>query len=95
MGSVYIQGWLGQTVLKYIGVIIYLPLILRPYSLNSIKWCIYESLSMYGNWFGHIGETSFLGWGSIMGITCKKNDNTRCSTEVELVWVENFTIQML
>jgi hypothetical protein len=84
-----------KRLLRYIIGTIYMPLILKADGLNIVKWWVDASFATHKDCQGHIGGTISLGRGSIIGISKKQKNNTRSSTEAELVGVDDVAPQML
>ena len=66
-----------QRILQYICRTIYIQLILRPDSLNVVKWWVDSLYSVYGYIRGHTGANMYLGCGSEIIMAKKPNINTR------------------
>jgi hypothetical protein len=52
-----------KRVLKYLRGTVYMPLILKAYSLNIVKWWVGASFTTHGDNKGHTGVTMSLGKG--------------------------------
>jgi hypothetical protein len=84
-----------KRLLWYTRSTIYMPLILRADGLNIVKWWVDASFFTHKECRGHTSETMSIGRGSIIRISKKQKINTRSSTEVELVGVDDVAPQML
>ena len=87
-----------RRLLGYLKLTIKLPLILRAYRVNVLKWWVDASYAAYENMRGHTGGTMSMekdGRGSIISISKKQNLNTKSSMEVELIGADNAMPQIL
>ena len=66
-----------------------LPLILSCDPSNIICWWVDASFSVHLNLRNHMGATVSMGGGSIFSLSTKQKINTRSSTKVELVGVND------
>jgi hypothetical protein len=84
------DDWLKlKRLLMYIRSTIYMPPILRAYSLNVIKWWVDAYFFTHDNCRGHIRVKMSLGRGSVIGMSQKQKNNTRSLTESELVGADD------
>jgi hypothetical protein len=87
------DDWLKlKRLLRYVRGVIHMPLILRP---NVIEWWVDASFATHDNFRGHTGATMSLGKGSVIGMSKKQKNNTRSSTESELVGADDDIPQMM
>jgi hypothetical protein len=85
-----------KRVLRYIWIIIYMPLIIRADGLNIVNWWVDgASFTTHKDCRGHTCARMSLGRGLVIGISKKLKINTRSSAEAELVGVDIIAPQRL
>ena len=87
-----------RRLLGYLKQMIKLPLILRAYVINVIKWWVDELYAAHDDMRGHTGGTISMGengCGSIIRISKKQKLNTKSLTEAELNGADDAMSQML
>ena len=72
-----------------------MPLILRAYSLNVIKWWIDVSYAVYGDMRAPTGAIIFLGIGLAIRMPKEDKINTQRSTELEIVGSDDALLGLL
>ena len=76
-------------LIKYVNGSIDLVLILSVDSFNSTKRWVDVSYVTHKNSRSHTGGTMSMGKGNIFSTSCKQKNNTRSSTEAELIGLNN------
>ena len=84
-----------KRVLRYLNGTRRLKLILEVGSLGITKWFVDASHNTHWDCKGHGGAALFLGKGAVSSYSNKLKNNTRSSTESELVGVDRYMPQML
>ena len=87
-----------RRLLGYLKQTIKLPLILRSYGLNMLKWWVDASYAAHDDMRGHTGGTMLMGKDGhrlIISISKKKKLNTKSSTEAELIRADDEMPQMI
>ena len=72
-----------------------MPLILRAYSLNVIKWWIDVSYAVYGDMRSPTGATILLGIGWAIRMPKEEKINTQRSTDSEMVGSDDALLGLL
>ena len=78
-----------KRVIKYLRETISLPLVLGADDSNTLVWSVDASFAIHMDMKSHTGAVLTLGQGAILSFSSKQKINTRSSTEVELVGVND------
>jgi hypothetical protein len=76
-------------VVKYLRLTISIPLILWWDGTGQLKWSVDASFAIHKDMRSHTGAVLSLGQGALMSMLLKQKINTKSSTEVELVGVDD------
>jgi hypothetical protein len=76
-------------VVKYLRLTISIPLILWWDGTGQLKWSVDASFAIHKDMRSHTGAVLSLGQGALMSMSLKQKINTKSSTEVELVGVDD------
>ena len=60
-----------------------------------LKWWVDVSYTAHDNIRGHTGVTMYMGRGSVLSMSKKKNPNTESSTEAKLIGADDALPQLL
>ena len=83
-------------VMKYLQIYPHLPLILGSDGIGNIYWwSVDAAFTVHNDIQGHTGAHITLGQGTVVSISTKQKLNTRSSTELELVGVDESLPMML
>ena len=74
-----------RQVLQYIRSTIHIPLIIRAYKMNIVKWWVDASYAMHPYCWSHTSVIISLVWGLVGSMYKRQNINSRISTEAELI----------
>ncbi len=90
------DDWLKlQRVLKYLHGTIYLSLTLDASMMNLVRWWVDASFVVHHDVRSHTGAVFSLGKGGVISMSKKQKLNTKSSTEVEVVGVDDASLQIL
>ncbi len=78
-----------KRVLGYLKGTLHMPLILSADSLMLLQWWVDAVYAMHNNCWGHTGAGMSLEQGMVLSYLWKQKINTKSSTEVKLVGVDN------
>ena len=81
--------------MKYLRGSLYMPLIMEADDMNMDKWWADASFAVHPDIKSHTGRLMTLGKGAIYGTSTRQKINTKCSTEAELVGLNNVMPQVL
>ena len=82
-------------VLKYLKGTLHMEMVLSVEKLTTIRWWVDVSYRAHSDCKGNTGMMMFLGKGAAMSMSWGQKLNTKSSTKVELVGIDDALLQIL